>query len=306
MSLHAESDLSDATEQFERRFGGLRRLYGQVGAERVFAAHVVVVGIGGVGSWAAEALARSGVARLSLIDMDHIAASNFNRQIHADQHTEGQSKVQAMRERIARYHPGCQVDLIDAFVDPDNWADCLQQIGWQAPFSAAGRGLIDACDKVSAKTTMAAWAASQGLPFVAVGAAGGKRLAHQVDVGDLADCTGDPLLAQVRYRLRRHHAGARTGGMGLACVFSREPVAQAQSGAVCDSLDVPSLQSDGGLNCHGYGSVVGVTATFGFCAAQAVIDALARGVPVSVPRSGAKAGAKKQATFKNQKKDAII
>lgn len=287
--------------QFERRFGGLRRLYGQAGAKRIFAAHVVVVGIGGVGSWAAEALARSGVARLSLIDMDHIAASNFNRQIHADLQTEGQSKVQAMRERIARYHPDCQVDLIDAFVDSDNWANCLQQIDWQAPFSPMDRGLIDACDKVSAKATMAAWAVEQGLPFVAVGAAGGKRLAHQVDLGDLAGCTGDPLLAQLRYRLRRHHAGARTGAMGVACVFSREPVAQAQLSAAQGPGETPAEQTDGGLNCHGYGSVVGVTATFGFCAAQAVLDALACGGAVPVPRPRVKSAAKKKPPVEDPK-----
>jgi len=116
------------TAEFERRFGGLRRLYGVEGAQRLFEAHVVVVGIGGVGSWTCEALARSGVARLTLIDMDHVGESNINRQIHALSHTLGQSKGLAMRDRIHAFHPGCQVDVIDDFVTAENWPLLVQQI----------------------------------------------------------------------------------------------------------------------------------------------------------------------------------
>ena len=105
----------------ERRFGSLARLYGVEGAAKIRAAHVVVVGIGGVGSWAAEALARSGVARLTLIDLDHISESNINRQIHALGSTLGQSKVEAMRERISDINPDCQVICIEEFVDAENW-----------------------------------------------------------------------------------------------------------------------------------------------------------------------------------------
>jgi tRNA A37 threonylcarbamoyladenosine dehydratase len=248
------------TEDFERRFGGLRRLYGVQGAQRIFDAHVVVVGIGGVGSWAAEALARSGVRRLSLIDLDHVAESNINRQVHALEATLGQAKGQAMRERIACFHPGCTVDVIDDFVNEHNWPELLQ--------GGAPDAVIDACDQVRAKTAMAAWARQTSTLLVSVGAAGGKRQAQNVEVADLADVTHDPLLAQLRYRLRKQHGGARQGRMGTVCVFSREPVAAPDASCVVGG-------TDGSLNCHGYGSVVSVTATFGLCAAGWVMNMLA-------------------------------
>ena len=251
---------------FERRFGGLRRLYGVAGAQRIFDAHVVVVGIGGVGSWSVEALARSGVRRLTLIDLDHVSESNINRQIHALEPTLGQAKAQAMRERIALFHPDCQVDVIDDFVTPDNWPALLQPtLGHGVPAPSA---LIDACDQVRAKTALAAWALAHGVPFVTVGAAGGKRRAQAVEVEDLAHVTHDPLLAQLRYRLRKQHAAARTGRMRVDCVFSREAVAPPDASCGIDT-------ADGSLNCHGYGSVVSVTATFGLCAAGCVLNALA-------------------------------
>ena len=250
-----------------RRFGGLARLYGADGATRIRQAHVVVVGIGGVGSWAAEALARSGVARLTLVDLDHVAESNINRQVHALTPTVGQAKVAAMRERIAQIHPACEVQGVEEFVDAGNWpavaglADALPE---DAPLA-----VIDACDQVQAKTVMAAWALRTGAVFIALGAAGGKRHAHRMEVQDLADVTHDPLLAQLRYRLRKHHGAARQGRMGVACVFSRENVRQPQA---CDLGG--GAPSDGSLNCHGYGSLVGVTATFGMCAATEVMNML--------------------------------
>ena len=244
-----------------RRFGGLQRLYGVEGASRIRQAHVAVVGIGGVGSWVAEALARSGVARLSLIDMDHVAESNINRQVHALSTTTGQSKVQAMRERIALIHAQCQVDAIDDFVTPDNWPAVLP---------CSPDALVDACDQVSAKVAMAHWALQSQMGFITVGAAGGKRLAHKVDVDDLSKITHDPLLAQLRYRLRKHHGAARGDRrMGIQGVFSREAVAPPD--ASC------AVESDGSLNCHGYGSVVSVTATFGMCAASEILNFLAAG-----------------------------
>lgn len=260
------SDLAALPSDFERRFGGLRRLYGVLGAQRLFDAHVMVVGIGGVGSWAAEALARSGMGRITLVDMDHIAESNVNRQVHALGDTLGQAKVLAMRERMLAINPDAQVQAIDDFVEPANWtrivADATAQAG---PLSAA----IDACDQMAAKTLMAAWAQSQRVPLVVVGAAGGKRLAHRVEVDDLQLVTHDPLLAQLRYRLRKHHGASRDGRLGVTCVFSREPVAPPDPSCVVDG--------DGSLNCHGYGSSVSVTATFGLCAAGWVMDKLAAG-----------------------------
>ncbi len=244
-----------------RRFGGLQRLYGVQGAEHIRRAHVVVVGIGGVGSWVAEALARSGVARLSLIDMDHIAESNINRQIHALTSTTGQAKVQAMRERIALIHPACQVDAIDEFVSPENWP---------AVMPGQPDAVVDACDQVKAKVAMAQWALQNQMGFITVGAAGGKRLAHKVDVDDLSLITHDPLLAQVRYRLRKHHGAAKGNKrIGIQGVFSREAVAPPD--ASC------AMEGDGSLNCHGYGSVVSVTATFGMCAASEILNFLAVG-----------------------------
>ena len=243
-----------------RRFGGLDRLYGVAGATAIRAAHVAVVGLGGVGSWAAEALARSGVGQLTLIDLDHVAESNLNRQIHALDATVGMAKVQAMRERIAQINPQCQVHAIEEFVAPDNWPQLLP-----APVDA----IIDACDQMQAKLAMATWAHTWRGHFITVGAAGGKRLAHRVEIDDLSQSTHDPLLAQLRYRLRRAQLAPRDGKkIGLACVFSRESVAPPDPSC--------AVEGDGSLNCHGYGSVVSVTATFGQCAAGWVLDQISR------------------------------
>jgi tRNA threonylcarbamoyladenosine dehydratase len=249
----------DEAADLQRRFGGLERLYGTGGAAAIRDAHVAVVGIGGVGSWAAEALARSGVGELTLIDLDHVAESNINRQIQALDSTIGQAKVEAMRDRIARINPGCIVHGIEEFVEPDNWPQLLPP-GVDA--------VIDACDSVRAKVAMAAWALATGTLFVSAGAAGGKRLAHKVDLDDLANTTHDPLLAQLRYRLRKFHDAPREGRkIGVSCVFSREAVAPPD--ASC------AIEGDGSLNCHGYGSVVSVTATFGQCAAGWILDRVA-------------------------------
>ena len=262
MALH----LDPAAADLERRFGGLRRLYGSRAYDRIRAARVAVVGIGGVGSWAAEALARSGVAQLVLIDLDHIAESNINRQVHATETTLGAAKVQALRERIALIHPGCEVIGVEEFVEPGNWPQLLP-----GPVDA----VIDCCDQGRAKLAMAAWALDTGTPLVSVGAAGGKRRAQDVDVTDLADTTHDPLLATLRQRLRKEHAAPRLGPIGVTSVFSREPIARPP-----ESCDV-----DGSLNCHGYGSVVSVTATFGMVAAGEVIRQLA-GAQALAPGAG--------------------
>jgi tRNA A37 threonylcarbamoyladenosine dehydratase len=250
---------ADAAPQadLERRFGGLRRLYGDAAYERIRAASVAVVGLGGVGSWAAEALARCGVASLTLIDFDHVAESNINRQVHAVGATLGQPKVQALAARIADIHPGCRVRCVEDFATPENWPALLPQ-----PVHA----LIDACDQVRAKQALAAWAWRERRAFVAVGAAGGKR-EPRAEIGDLAQVTHDPLLASLRQRLRRHEGLPRSGPMGLRCVFSRESVVL-PAGASC-AADV-----DANLACHGYGSSVVVTAGFGLAAAAEVLRQL--------------------------------
>ena len=254
MSVVLEPDLA-------RRFGGLERLYGVDGAAALRQACIAVVGVGGVGSWTAEALARSGVGRLVLVDLDHVAESNINRQVHALEGTIGQAKVQAMGERIAGINPACEVDCVEEFAEPSNWPALLPR-----PVDA----VIDACDEVKAKVAMAAWALRTRTTFISAGAAGGKRHAHKVDIDDLARTTHDPLLAQVRYRLRKFHGVPREGKrIGVPCVFSREAVVPPDP-----SCNVEA-SGDGSLNCHGYGSVVSVTATFGHCAAGWVLDRVA-------------------------------
>jgi tRNA threonylcarbamoyladenosine dehydratase len=266
-----EERVDDA--DFERRFGGLRRLHGAAGYARLRQARVAVVGVGGVGSWAVEALARCGVAALVLIDLDHVSESNINRQIQALDSTLGQAKTEALRQRIGHIHPGCKVSTVEDFVQSDNWPALLPH---------AVDVLIDACDQVHAKLALAAWGLRSGVPVVSVGAAGGKQRAELVQVADLADVTHDPLLASLRQRLRKAlgdgsvaapAAGPtkRSIGMGLACVFSREAVtAPVRAGGDVE----PSPEHGNNLNCHGYGSSVTVTATFGMVAAGAAIQRL--------------------------------
>ena len=247
-----------AVADLERRFGALRRLYGDRGYALVRAARVAVVGLGGVGSWACEALARSGVAELTLIDLDHVAESNINRQVQALGATLGQAKAVAMQQRIADIHPGCEVLCIEEFVDEANWPGLMQQ-----PVDV----LIDACDQVRAKLALAAWALQTQTPLVVVGAAGGKRRPQDVQVNDLALVTHDPLLAALRQRLRKQSGATRERAMGVRCVYSCEQVAPPPNAA----------PADGGLNCHGYGSSVNVTATFGLVAANEALEFVLRG-----------------------------
>jgi tRNA A37 threonylcarbamoyladenosine dehydratase len=242
----------------ERRFGGLRRLYGDAGYQRLRSASVAVVGLGGVGSWAVEALARSGLRQLVLIDFDHVAESNINRQVQALGSTVGMAKGEALRQRIADIHPHCDVRVVDEFATAENWPALLPN---------AVDAVIDACDQSHAKLALALWARAHGVGLVCCGAAGGKQQAHLIELADLAEVTHDPLLASLRQRLRK--AGApRTGRIGVACVFSRESVA-APLDAACST--------DGTLNCHGYGSTVAVTATAGMVAAGEVLKQIASG-----------------------------
>ena len=248
----------------ERRFGGLARLYGRAGAVRIRNASVMVVGLGGVGSWTVEALARSGVGRLTLVDMDHVSESNINRQLHALTSTLGQAKVFAMAERVRQINPLCDVVAIDTFLDSANCAALLRQ-----DLTA----VVDACDQTLAKFEMARHVLAEGASaphHICVGAAGGKLEAHRVEVGDLALTSHDPLLAQLRSRLRRADPQLRSSErIGISCVFSREAV----SAPVSDAAG----SGDGTLNCHGYGSSVAVTATFGMVAAGWILKKISDG-----------------------------
>lgn len=251
MSAVVAADAAD----LERRFGGLARLYGDAGYARLRAARVAVVGVGGVGSWTVEALARCGVAELTLVDLDQVAESNINRQVQALGRTLGQAKVQALAERIADIHPGCAVHCVEEFATPENWPGLLPQ-----PVDI----LVDACDQVRTKHALAAWALRERRPFVCVGAAGGKQLAQRIEVDDLAQATHDPLLASLRQRLRKHEGAARHGPIGLRCVFSREAVRMPEAASCAADVEA-------NLNCHGYGSSVMVTAGFGMAAASEAV-----------------------------------
>ena len=224
---------------YQRRFGGIERLYGGGTLARAAAAHVVVVGIGGVGSWAAEALARSGIGRLTLIDLDHVAESNVNRQIHALESTFGAAKVAAMKDRIAGINPDCVVVVVEEFVDEANVA-----------------ALIAHCKHA-------------GIRIVTTGGAGGRLDPTRIEVIDLARTTQDALASKVRARLRKEFGFSRDPKQkfGVDCVFSPEQIRRPAAG--CDTDD--EFDAAAGLACAGYGSSVAVTASFGFAAAARVL-----------------------------------
>jgi tRNA A37 threonylcarbamoyladenosine dehydratase len=244
-----------------RRFGGIERLYGTGALQRLAAAHVVVVGIGGVGSWAAEALARSGVGRLTLIDLDHIAESNINRQIHALESTLGAPKVGAMRARIGAINPACVVNVVEEFVDAANVATLI------VPCNA----VVDAIDQVGAKAAMIAHCRQAGICVVTTGGAGGRTDPARIEVVDLSRTTQDALAAAVRARLRKVHGFSRDpkANFGVDCVFSPEPIRRPVAAAAC--APDGGFDAAAGLACAGYGSSVMVTASFGFAAAAKVL-----------------------------------
>lgn len=242
-----------------RRFSGLNRLWGPGTAERLAQSHVVVVGVGGVGSWSVEALARSGIGRLTLIDLDQVAESNVNRQIHALTETLGMAKVEALRLRVASIHPGCDVQVIEDFVTPENVEVLLPQ---------DAQVVIDACDQWAAKLSLVTLCKARHTALITVGAAGGKMQPQLVRVADLSEVTHDPLLAKLRREVRLALHLPHPDHIGLTCVFSQEKVRADQS------CEVGESQQSHDLSCHGYGSFVGVTATFGLVAASCAIQSL--------------------------------
>lgn len=249
-----------ADEPAERRFGAVSRLYGEEALARLGAAHACVIGVGGVGSWAAEALARSGLGRLTLIDLDHIAESNVNRQVHALDSTLGAAKVTVMRERIAQISPRCRVVAVEDFVSVDNVESLVPADAW----------LIDAIDQPRAKAALIALARARHQPVIVCGAAGARIDPLALRRVDVALARGDALLASVRARLRRDYGFSRRVGeaFGVLAVSSEErPVAT--TGALDCEPGAP-------LACSGYGSSVALTATMGFAAAAWVIDGIVR------------------------------
>ena len=244
----------------ERRFGGVARLYGDTAAARLRAAHIAVVGIGGVGSWAAEALARCAIGHITLIDMDHVSESNTNRQIQALGDAYGESKIDAMAARISAINPAVRVTLVDEFVSVENAGRLI------AGFDI----VLDCIDQVSAKAALIAAARDARIQVVSCGAAGGRVDPLRIASGDLARITGDPLLSKVRQRLRRDYGfpkndARRRRKFEVTAIYSDEPVR---------SPAFAAPPASGGLACSGYGSSVVVTATMGFVAASAALSAL--------------------------------
>ena len=258
---------SEHAVDFERRFGGVRRLYGTAAFEHFQQAHVCVIGIGGVGAWTAEALARTAIGRLTLIDPDHLAESNINRQVHALTHELGKSKTVAMKERIQAINPLCRVTGVEAFLTPENLAELLAE-----RFDY----VVDAIDSARAKAALIAHCRRNRIRLVCVGAAGGQTDPGRVQLTDLARTTEDPLLSKVRARLRREHGFPRDPGkkFGVDCVYSTEPLTYPSAeGGVC--YERPEDAHLHGLNCAGFGSSVCVTAAFGLRAAAHVLNRLA-------------------------------
>jgi len=251
---------------FETRFGGIARLYGGNGLARLRAAHIAVIGIGGVGTWAAEALARSGVGALTLVDLDEICVTNINRQLHALTETVGRAKVEVMAERIRAINPGCRVTAEQKFFNEATAAGLLTP---KYDF------VLDAIDSVANKVLLLALCREQNLPVVACGGAGGRRDGTQVRTADLAQVTHDRLLAEVRRRLRKEFHFPAGPVMGVACVFSAEtPVFAQPDGSACENR--VAAGSGTRLNCNGgLGSATFVTGAFGFAAAGWVVGKIA-------------------------------
>ena len=265
-------DINQDTNQ-NRRFAGVARLYGEPGLQVFEKAHVLVAGLGGVGSWAVEALTRSGIGELTLMDFDHIALSNVNRQLHAIEDNFGKSKSEAMAERVKQINPNIKLNVIDEFLTPDNLDAHLHKNAENRYFV-----VLDATDDVKMKIALAAYCEARDdigrarnveqsdrkpstITLVICGGAGGKLDPCRIKAADLAKTTQDPVLSKVRYALRKEYGFSSDPKkrLGITAIYSDEP----RQGV-----------ASGGLSCAGYGSAVTVTATFGFVAAAEVLKLL--------------------------------
>lgn len=257
--------LTDLDPNYLQRFGGVARLYGEQGLQALHAGHFAVIGIGGVGSWAAEALARSGVGTLTLVDLDDICTTNSNRQIHALSSTVGQLKTAVMAARLRDINPDLSVHTVDDFLQPENLEQILDQ---------QLHVVIDAIDAAYAKAALIAHCKRRKIPLLTVGSAGGKRDPRQIISGDLAKTTNDPLLARTRNNLRRLHGFSRNPKrvFSVEAVYSTEQLTYPdQQGGTCQNKS--ALQGDVKLDCAGgVGAVTMVTASFGFVAAARAIE----------------------------------
>lgn len=242
----------------KERFGGIERLYGAEGLLKLQQAHVAIVGVGGVGCWAAEMLARSGVGDITLIDADEVCVTNINRQVHALNSTVGQFKVSVMKDRILDINPDCKVHAKQQFFMASNAEELL---------SANYDYLIDAVDSVKHKVLLLAQCQQHNIPVVTTGGAGGKKQANNLQIMDLAQTHGDRLLKKVRYELRRHHGFKSLNKFNIPAVFSDEPMVL----PFCETDEQQSYR----LDCDsGYGTAPTVISGFGTMAADWVIQKL--------------------------------
>ncbi len=273
-------DTNQDTNQ-NRRFAGVARLYGESGLQAFEKAHVLVAGLGGVGSWAVEALARSGIGELTLMDFDHIAVSNVNRQLHAVEDNFGKSKSEAMAERVRQINPLIKLNVIDEFLTPEN-LDAHLRTNAENPYFV----VLDATDDVKMKIALVAYCEGRDelgrarvaqqkeqeitkqsakksltISLIICGGAGGKLDPSRIKAADLAKTTQDPVLSKIRYSLRKEYGFGSDPKkkLGVTAIYSDEP----RQGV-----------ASGGLSCAGYGSAVTVTATFGFVAAAEVLKLL--------------------------------
>ncbi|HZR18373.1 MAG TPA: tRNA threonylcarbamoyladenosine dehydratase [Verrucomicrobiae bacterium] len=255
-------------DPYERRFGGLARLYGRAGLERLRRAHVCVVGLGGVGSWAVEALARSGVGRLTLIDLDDVCISNVNRQLHALDGELGKPKVEVMARRVAAINPDCVVQPLHAFFLKSNASEILAN-GFDA--------VLDAIDSPSLKCVLISSCKRAGIPVTVVGGAGGRQDPTAIEITDLAFSSGDRLLQHVRRKLRRDYGFPRGDqDFGIESVVSREaPMFPTRQGCVsANRAEAADLR----LDCSsGFGTASFVTGAFGLAAASRIVRHIASG-----------------------------
>lgn len=272
MSVVMDSPMPNADIDFDRRFGGVARLYGKDGLEKFRAAHVCVVGVGGVGSWSVEALARSAIGHITMIDLDNLAESNVNRQIHALTDTMGQAKVSALHARITQINPYCQVTEIEDFLTLDNVVSLIGEGRFDY--------VIDAIDDVRAKTALIAYCKEHKVPLITIGSAGGQVDPTKIEIRDLCRTEQEPLLAKVRKRLRSLHGFPRgtKNKFGIDAVFSTEPLQFPENTSPAreeDDVDDNAPAGISGLNCAGFGSAMVVTASFGLIAAAHVLKKMA-------------------------------
>lgn len=254
----------------QQRFSGIDRLYGLGSVERLSACHVAVIGIGGVGSWAAEALVRSGLGAITLIDADEVCISNSNRQLHALEGQFGRAKVDVMAERLVAINPTLAVHPVPRFLTPSTLDDLL----------ACGFDLVlDACDAFRVKVEMAAWCRRRKLPLIVVGSAGGRTDATSIRVRDLSRTEHDAMLSLMRKKLRQEFGFPRNTEryFGISAVYSLQNVRYPQAdGSVCGtrpSEPGESLKLDCGA---GLGAATHVTAGFACAAVGIAIEKLLR------------------------------